>query len=169
MATRRKNPKVRPLDQATLAGQTVEVYRNLHNGLFSVRDARTRRVLGHTRKIVLTGVTFKVSQAGRERVLREQQKNVHAVVQGTLSMLSPPSPERGIAVTYNPYRFASFVRKDDHSPVEAASCVVLEVIEGRAHMWVQPCEATPFQGCDSDKIRHNLDSIARDMGRKFLL
>lgn len=60
----------------------VEVYRNLNNGRLSIRDAKTKLVVGHADRVKLTDVTFHVSQAGRERVLRERRKNVHAVVRG---------------------------------------------------------------------------------------
>ena len=60
----------------------VEVYRNLHKKCWSVRQRG--KVKLHTDYICLKDVEFKVSQKGRERVLREQRKNVHAFIKGFL-------------------------------------------------------------------------------------
>lgn len=64
----------------------VEVYYNLHRKCLSVRSRITGptygKVLAHVDHIVLRDVEFKVSEAGRRRVIREQRKNVHAVIRG---------------------------------------------------------------------------------------
>lgn len=103
-------------------GQMVEVYRNLHNGLISIRDAKTKHVLGHATSVCLTDATFKVSQAGRERVLAEKRKNVHAVVkgrlQGNLEGFTMP-----LLATYNPYKYDSFVNAKTEEALQAASKV----------------------------------------------
>ena len=107
----------------------VQIYRNLHNGLLSVRDKNTKRVLCHAHGILLKDVTFTVSQNGRERVLRERRKNVHAWVEGEILMMQAraykdrPVPEieynpEGLTLdltrdfTYNPYNNDSFVDSD---------------------------------------------------------
>lgn len=96
----------------------VFVYYNLHKKVFSVRALEGDRrglVIAHVREIGLTDVTFKVSEAGRQRVLRERKKNVHAGVVGQWSGLHD---QNGLeAVTYNPYRYSSFVRQADETPV----------------------------------------------------
>lgn len=66
----------------------------------------------------LENVTFKVSEAGRQRVLREGRKNVHAYIIGDLVDGQPLT--KGETVTYNPYRFSSFVLKDTEAPVHKA-------------------------------------------------
>lgn len=85
-----------------------------------MRDVKTRKVIFHFDALLLTDVTFKVSQAGRERVLREQRKNVHAGVEGLL-MDNPPldwfdCKER---VRYNPYEAAYFRDEADRKIVHA--------------------------------------------------
>lgn len=120
----------------------VEVYFNLHKRVFSVRDVKTRRVIAHTRNLILKDVTFKVSEAGRQRVLREKRKNVHAVVRGEIipgflhlkdRVPVPPggdpddiSPE---AVKYNPYKYETFVTVSGHRPVKTARFVSLRIME----------------------------------------
>jgi len=44
------------------------------------------KVIDHVLGLALKDATFKVSRAGRERVIREQRKNVHAGVQGSYSL-----------------------------------------------------------------------------------
>lgn len=98
----------------------VFVYFNLHKRLFSVKaleGANKGRVIAHVDNVSLSDVTFKVSQAGRQRVLREQRKNVHAGVVGTLT---PMLWGTGLQVTYNPYKYDTFVCKDTELPILAA-------------------------------------------------
>ena len=103
-------------------GQVVEVYRNLHNGLISIRDAKTKHVLGHATNVCLTDVTFKVSQAGRERVLKEKRKNVHAIVKGRLQS-NLEGFTMPLLATYNPYKYDSFVNAQTEQALQAASKV----------------------------------------------
>ena len=99
----------------------VEVYRNLHTGTWSVRDCQTGRVVGHMDTCSIYDAKLVVQPAGRRRVLRDKRKNVHAGIVGTI-MAPVPSwdadwinskgvPARKIPVTYNPYRFSTFVTK----------------------------------------------------------
>ena len=60
----------------------VQVYRNLNNGLISIQDLSTGLVLGHASAIDLQEASFIVREAGRQQVIREQRKNVHAFVRG---------------------------------------------------------------------------------------
>lgn len=62
--------------------QTVEIYKNLHNGLWSVRQ--NGLIVAHVESFVLKQVFFKVSESGRQRVIAEQRKNVHAFICGLL-------------------------------------------------------------------------------------
>lgn len=62
-------------------GQEVECYFNLHKKCFSIRDKKTRKVIAHLDRLKMQG-KFKVSEKGRQRVLKEQRKNVHAIVTG---------------------------------------------------------------------------------------
>lgn len=103
-------------------GERVFVYRNLHRKCYSVKSLKTNRVLCHVDEIILFNVKFRVGKAGRERVLREKRKNVHAGVVGyvaDVSMLDVSMLRQRIGVTYNPYKYDSFVR-DDKSPIYEA-------------------------------------------------
>ncbi len=74
--------------------------------------------------------TFKVSQAGRKRVLKEQRKNVHAGVHGYLENWQMgewiDSHPTARPVTYNPYKHTNFVDKDTQQMVDYAIAVRLE-------------------------------------------
>lgn len=88
-------------------GDRVEVYRNLHKNCFSIR--KNGRVVGYRsddEMLTLVDVKFAVQPAGRERVLRERKKNVHAFIRGTVSFNSPVAYQE--LVSYNPYKGDSF-------------------------------------------------------------
>lgn len=104
----------------------VFVYFNLHKKVFSVKaleGSMKGRVIAHENALTLHDVTFKVSQAGRQRVLRERKKNVHAGVVGQWygSIDSHIRDTNDIAVTYNPYKYDSFVLRDDEVPIHWAT------------------------------------------------
>lgn len=91
--------------------QKVEVYKNLHNGLFSVRQ--NGLVVAHVETIALSHPRIKVNEKGRQKVIRDKAKNVHAFITGF-----PNSVNKGFtiddkhAITYNPYKYKTFVYKD---------------------------------------------------------
>lgn len=87
----------------------VKVYRNLHNGMLSVQQQGL--VVAHVHSINLSSATFIVSEAGRQRVIRDKKKNVHAFVCGMVAAINPPAPAIGNRqrVTYNPYKAEHFV------------------------------------------------------------
>jgi len=90
----------------------IEVYRNLHKKCWSVRQAG--KVVAHSPYILLRDAKFVVQPAGREKVLREQKKNVHAFVKGYLvnakqaNELITPIEWTQSAITYNPYEYPYF-------------------------------------------------------------
>jgi hypothetical protein len=102
------------------------VYRNLHKGCWSVKSTATGRVVAHRDEVWVEGATFKVSSAGRARVLRERCKNVHAGVVGTVFFRGNRNiAGSGVRVRYNPYDTETFVREGDGTPVHHAELVYL--------------------------------------------
>lgn len=111
-----------------LVGKRVEVYFNLRKNCFSIKDCSTGRVIGHADWIPLVDVTFHVSEAGRQRVLRERKKNVHAVVRGTVSTVAGTVDTPGFtSVSYNPYQGPYFVDRLSHVPIASAATARLTV------------------------------------------
>ena len=99
----------------------VDVYRNLIRKMWSVRQNGI--IIGHCTQIYLWGCDYIVGEGGRQRVLRERVKNVHAYVRGYVCEVgdirktdpADPADPDGYqpyhVVTYNPYKYDSFVDK----------------------------------------------------------
>lgn len=121
----------------------VDVYLNLNRpGQLSVRAAEgvsKGRVVGYTPAIELADCAFRVSEAGRQRVIREQCKNVHATVRGRIVQFCAPDAvpsamtdqarqllaSGGLDVTYEPYRHPSFFERTSLAPVFASPRVIV--------------------------------------------
>ena len=95
----------------------VQVYWNFTRKLWSIRDKTSRRVIQRAPGLLLTDATYHVSEAGRQRVLRDQKKNVHAYIEGELDYVQTYVSDYDTAicgvrwkmglyvrVKYNPYR-----------------------------------------------------------------
>ncbi|ASZ75520.1 hypothetical protein KIW74_gp08 [Mycobacterium phage Kimona] len=132
----------------------VFAYRNLHKAQWSLKamtGPHKGKVIGHADEVSLMGAEFKVSEAGRRRVLAEKKKNVHAGVVGLIAL--PPAnawddqdfdPEawydglpagvghRKLKVSYNPYRAGAFMVGDE--PVRVADVVQL-ASDGKAYIY----------------------------------
>jgi hypothetical protein len=103
----------------------VQVYRNLNKKCLSVvalGGARKGRVIGRSAKVTLSSCSLVVQPAGRAKVLRTKTKNVHAFVRGVPSACSL---SRGVRLSYNPYKHATFVRADTLAPVAYADVVTI--------------------------------------------
>ena len=116
-------------NEKTYIGDKVMVYYNLHKHTFSI--SRNGRVIAHADYVKLTDVEFRVRQGGREKVVREKSKNVHSFVIGTLENYCKfpcenlPSEPNSNIVTYNPYKYNSYVMKDTEEPIYRAGEVEL--------------------------------------------
>ena len=144
----------------------VFVYRNLHNGLWSIRaeaGEHKGKVIGYASGLLLLQAQFKVSESGRERVREKQRKEVHAGVSGLLSSVTGWQPRvEGLNVLqtscrtdmraadpvyYNPYRVPEFVRADDHDEACTAADLVWMGINGyeregiKSHVWAWGIES----------------------------
>lgn len=121
-------------------GTKVKAYFNLHKKVFSfvaVEGQYKGLVVGHAPALILDNVEFKVSKAGRERVLKEQRKNVHAYVIGelveildqaqadTMENRHNKSPEQFTWASYNPYKADHFYYTDSGEEITKADAVVL--------------------------------------------
>jgi hypothetical protein len=112
----------------------VEIYYNLNKHVLSVRQKGI--VIKHTPAAEVFNAKFVVQPAGRKRVLREKRKNVHAFIRGTAGRLSKTilSQMLGrkykvqgnwVRVTYNPYKYNSFVEADTGEPIHESAHVVI--------------------------------------------
>lgn len=107
----------------------VFVYRNLHRKCWSVKameGPNKGRVIAHEDYVQLRDATFKVSEAGRQRVLKERRKNVHAGVQGEW-VQKPTEVHAPTRVRYCPYKGPTFIR-ENCTPIHNAS--VVDMVDG---------------------------------------
>ena len=105
----------------------VYVYINLHRKCFSVRQGT--RVVEHTNQVCLKDVRYMVQPAGRAKVLKEKKKNVHAGLSGYY-VDRVPVPAISFDVTYNPYKYDSFVDTEDHEAQEWSEYAYLTCGDG---------------------------------------
>lgn len=118
----------------------VFVYRNLHAALWSImaKDGKhAGQVVAHANHVMLESARWRVNEAGRQRVIAERRKNVHAGVFGVLVREEPDSvlASSWERVSYNPYRAGQFVLAEvpDHSRVDSSRYAMLDV-NGKA--WI---------------------------------
>lgn len=110
--------------------KSVRVFKNPKHDCYSIMQGG--RLLASARQVRLADVEFRVRESGRQRMLREQRRNVHAFAVGRLLEYIHPSETRsmdafqGRPVYYNPYRFASFVDRETEAPVQSANLVQLD-------------------------------------------
>ena len=123
----------------------VDVYKNLHNGKWSVLNRKHRRLYQHADQFVVRNATFVVQPAGRKKVIEEHRKNVHAFVRGTYGsphFVGLDKADFPIRVSYNPYKADHFIRTDTGEEVtESASLHGLVLLDADG-AWMQstPCE-----------------------------
>jgi hypothetical protein len=87
--------------------EPVMIYKNLHNGMFSIRQGGL--VVAHVFSVELDNVSFKVSETGRQRVIKDKVKNVHAFIIGMVRTINKVSKNSYISqITYNPYKMPHF-------------------------------------------------------------
>ena len=115
---------------------TYDVYRNLNKARKEpakhVWSIRTKgRVVDHSTDVILTDVTFKVSESTRQRILKANKRNVCAFVRGTLSDRLPfgirDQLATGERVSFNPYTSGSFYVCETGQPITHADAVVFTV------------------------------------------
>ena len=107
--------------------QMADVYFNLHLGVWSCKSRKTGRVEHHARAVVsLDPVSMVVQQAGRAKVCRTGQKNVHAFARMALGIVSDDvqgwadyaSAIPGLVrLSYAPTYAGHFYRTDTKEPV----------------------------------------------------
>jgi hypothetical protein len=99
------------------------IYRNLRTGGFSIRHKGL--VIERIQEGVAFDVTFKVNEGGRQRVLREKQKNIHSfVVAAGLARKTDRSHEGLAEIKYNPYKQNCFTI--DGEPIQRAAAVLFK-------------------------------------------
>jgi len=122
----------------------VRIYYNFHKKLYSVQEKVDGRwkVVEHTNNINLINVTFKVSEAGRQRVIKEKRKNVHAAMIGERFPFIPKSFVYRDEVSYNPYKSPYFMVKSEDKPLDKAKYV--QIVDGKVIAMIPEFEGKHF-------------------------
>lgn len=111
----------------------VFVYFNLHKKCWSVKSLEGKdkgKVIAHCETIILKDCELKVSESGRQRVIREQKKYVHAGVVGIVVSMDKKITKTSTQITYNPYKFNSFVNKQTMEPMFSSKKAYLSAKKG---------------------------------------
>jgi len=94
------------------------LYRNLHQGNFSIQsylqEKKGYRVTDRASSVILEDCRFKIYENGRQKVIQEKRKNVHAYIEAI--SYSKTSGDIDVSnfreIYYNPYDHDSFIYKD---------------------------------------------------------
>ena len=130
-----------------MAVMRVRLYRNLSPqyrnqrawSILAYEGPAKGKVIDVVDGAVLKDAKLVISEAGRQRVIRERSKNVHAFVDGTLVRAFPldsldadatgedlaPRAGATVRISYDPYKAGHFVRFDCMRPVYEASVAVV--------------------------------------------
>jgi hypothetical protein len=107
---------------------TVQVYRNLTRGLWSLR--RAGRVIGHRHAVTLQACVMRVRESERQRAIRTGHRNVHAWIEG--HPCEDVVDEDTVEIGYNPFKAPTFTIRPGFEPVVTARLVILSR-DGRAY------------------------------------
>ena len=100
--------KDREFDHASL----YEVYRNLHNNKFSIRDKKTKLVVAHGNDFFLNVIGSGKSKAGQKKAKLTGVRNVHLWLVGNLIEVSTEEVKL-LELTYNPFLHSEFIFVDE--------------------------------------------------------
>ncbi len=108
------------------------IYRNVNKRCWSVQGKTPKgwRLIDHRRALIVDNVTFKVYETGRQRVLREGRKNVHAYICTPEILATEVVLETWTEIVYHPYSSGMFATLDGQ-PISKARAVAL-TFNGRA-------------------------------------
>jgi hypothetical protein len=119
MKSRKPNDPRYALD----TNRKVFIYKNLHKDCWSIKQDGLVKAHSDKDPINLYSASMYVNSKGRQRVLREKRKNVHAGIKGYLSHPDPSFESwddigwwEMSPITYNPYKYKSFVDKRTEKP-----------------------------------------------------
>lgn len=96
--------------------------------IYSIRDVKTKLVLGHASRILLSGCKFVVSEASRNRILQKQQRNICGWVEGNFGVLHAGDDEiftNGFKVKFDPYENETFIFQDTGRCILSANLVYI--------------------------------------------
>lgn len=106
-------------------GKPVKVHWHITKRLYSIASRSTGKVIGYAPACELADVKFHIDpRLQRAFKANPRRRTVHALVKGTL-VSCDPQPVDGDRVLCNPFRFDTFVRHVDFTPVWKAEHLAL--------------------------------------------
>ena len=109
----------------------VRVFKNPSKGCYNIMQGGM--IKASARQIRLKDAEFLVRESGRQRMLENNKRNIHAYVVGELvDFTHPDESDRALELIagrnayYNPHRYSSFVDRETESPLTTANVVQLD-------------------------------------------
>ena len=108
----------------------VRVFKNPKYGCYTIMQ--DGRVKASAKQVRLKEAAFTVRESGRQRMLHEQRRTIHAYIVGTLIEYIHTEDAKSMSVLpgrsarYNPYRYSSFVDSQTEAPLSLADLVQLD-------------------------------------------
>ena len=112
-----------------------KIYFNLHKKCYSVQawdmDKKGWRLYKHSNTLHIKDVKMEVSENGRQRVIRDKRKNVHAFLKTSFAdciskkLGNGPNRKLNNVCKYNPYKYSSFVDHETEKPIHQLDEAVL--------------------------------------------
>jgi len=100
------------------------VHWNLHHQIYSIKIGSDP--VFHAKQVVLSDCTFHIDARLRAAFeAKPSRRTVHALVRGTLVSTEPRTVTDAVRIRCNPFKFCTFVRAHDETPVKTAALVVL--------------------------------------------
>ncbi len=106
------------------------IYRNLHRNNFSIQsylqERKGYRVTDRVSSAILNNCKFRIYESGRQKVINERRKNVHAYIEpeSYKAINEEVDVSNFREIYYNPYKFDSFVYKDNLLKVDSVETIL---------------------------------------------
>lgn len=100
----------------------VDIYFNLHKNMWSVKDRKTGKVVGHYNYVYAPdGADFVIQKSGQEKVRKTGVKSVHAFVRANRVFVSDKfkATPFGEVLNYDPMNNDTFVETRTGNPVQS--------------------------------------------------
>ncbi len=97
-----------------------QVYKNLHVGLWSLRDPSTGLVHAHAQRVEVVDGTCRVQPAGLAKTRARRVRCVHAYVVGDVEAAEAAREGDWLRVHYNPFKAGHFLVDGDARPLLGA-------------------------------------------------
>lgn len=116
----------------------IRVYRNLHKNCYSIQEKfnNTWKVIEYSHEIYLENCSFKIYENGRQKVIKEKRKNVHAFICGERLNLNLKQINKNnlVHISYNPYYSDSFFIKKTKEKIKSAKFIIINKDEILAYI-----------------------------------